>query len=265
MDDLKIDNRVHRDGGGLVARLGLDIDFATVHEPVRRLMGAGAPLIGVRDGDTVVPYDISQPTAAFARSLKGNGVTPPFELLLGEPPAEAAIAAACAPTAPRPEQSSSAVRCSAVLQEKLCGRGLKPRVNRESDGRWSFTATSRAMTGRPLPLRQALDHPTDKTKFIADDSIYKWGFTLAFSTWRRGAPAYDNLWIHPSGVSVHLACRPTEEHTKKSNKRVYSLEVDGLWAGDESPPPLVPPFDATTLRDAVEDYVAAWIRFGPTR
>ena len=265
MNDLRIDNRVQLHERGLLVRLGLDVEADTLAEPLRRLQAAGATIAGVRHGDGVVPFDRTASTTQNARRVRDAQVATPFDVLLSNAPGLGDVEPAAAAHDMTPQEAAASVRCSAELVEKLAGRGLKARVERQPDGPWSFTARSRALGGRPKCLRKHLDHPKHAREFLENDAIQTWGFELAFSTWRRGTPAYDNVWRHPSGVSVHVACRPTEEHTMKAHKRVYSLATYGLWAG-EGPPPLVSAQPGSSeLRDAVLDGIAAWVCFGPIR
>lgn len=164
-----------------------------------------------------------------------------------------------------PAAASSRIRCSAFLQARLTGQGLKPEVSSDGDGRWSFFAVSKAMGGRPACLQRHLEQPVHNSTFDEHDSIASWGFERVFSTWRRSAPAYDNVWRHPSGVSVHVGCRPTDEHSIARHRRLYSLAVYGLWAGPGEPPLESAQPSIDELRHAVLDGVSAWVRFGPIR
>lgn len=262
MEFERVDNDVYWEGNNLIVRLGADATSRGLTLALQRLQRGGARVEAIRTVGGTMSIDPMGSAADIARRAATETLTQPIQLVVTSAPGVEQIDACCADRTVDPEAASSQVRRSALLLEKLSGRTLSPEVTRDADGRWRFSAVSRPQTGRPMCLRERMALPSKRSQFDPGDSIDSWGFELAFSAWRKSAPAFDFVWLHPSGVSVHLAARPVEDQSGKSMRRVYELAVDGLLTDAAQPPFAAAHPGRSTLRNAVAETVSAWVRFG---
>ena len=265
MEFEQVDNNSYWEGDNLIVRLEPGASSRELTLALRRLQLGGARVAAIRTVGGSMTVDPTGSAADIARRAAAEALTQPIQLVVTSAPGVDQIDRCCADRTVEPEAASSSVRRSALLLEKLSGRTLSPKVTRDVDGRWSFSAVSKPQTGRPMCLRERMALPSKRSQYDPGDSIDSWGFQLAFSAWRKSAPAFDFVWLHPSGVSVHLAARPVDDQSGKSMKRVYELAVDGLLNDVAQPPYAAAHPGREMLRSAVAETVSAWVRFGAAK